>query len=190
MLSEDFLNKMMKDLRQVIIERKPLQHMTNLIKDIPKDEVVKIINCYPGNQQNHLTLLNLSFHFLHRTKTIKYSEFLLANGANPNLEFKQSSEMLFNNEMICTKTMTPIMFQSRIGNEKNVELLIKYGADIYKKDKSGKNSIDHAIEGKNIEVIKKLKNKKMMDVSRITKIFYNFSDLNDDCIQHIVSFCF
>ena len=39
MLSEDFLNKMMKDLRQVIIERKPLQHMTNLIKDIPKDEV-------------------------------------------------------------------------------------------------------------------------------------------------------
>ena len=86
--------------------------------------------------------------------------------------------------------MTPIMFQSRIGNEKNVELLIKYGADIYKKDKNGKNSIDHAIEGKNIEVIKKLKNKKMMDVSRITKIFYNFSDLNDDCIQHIVSFCF
>ena len=91
--------------------------------------------------------------------------------------------------MICTKTMTPIMFQSRIGNVKNVDLLIKYGADIYKKDKNGKNSIDHAIEGKNIEVIRKLKKKKMMDYSRISIIFYNISNLNNDCIQNIVSFC-
>jgi ankyrin repeat protein len=188
MLSEDFFN-IGKELRQGIISQKPLQHMKNLLKNIPKDEVVKIINCYPGNQQSHLTLLNLSFHFRRRIAT-KYSEFLLANGANPNLEFKQSSEMLFNNEMICTKTMTPIMFQSRIGNVKNVDLLIKYGADIYKKDKNGKNSIDHAIEGKNIEVIRKLKKKKMMDYSRIAMIFYNISNLNNDCIQNIVSFCF
>jgi len=188
MLSEDFF-KIEKELRQGIISSKPLQHMKNLLKNIPKDEVVKIINCYPGNQQSHLTLLNLSFHFCGR-KTTKYSEFLLANGANPNLEFKQSSDMLFNNEMICTKTMTPTMFQSRIGNEKNVELLIKYGADIYKKDKNGKNSIDHAIEGENVEVIRKLKKEKRRDCSRITKIFYNISNLNNDCIQNIVSFCF
>ena len=187
MLSDEHFNKM-KELRMSIIKNDK-SNMTLLLNNLSKDEVVRIINCYPRNNQNHLTLLNLSLGY-DTSHDRKYTKFLLENGANPNLEFKKTYDEILDNKRFFKETMTAIMFESRIGNEKNVELLIKYGADIYKKDKNGKNSIDHAIEGQNVEVIRTLKKEKRRDCSRITKIFYNISNLNNDCIQNIVSFCF
>jgi hypothetical protein len=173
----------MKELRKVIIYGKPFQNMTDLVKNLSKDEVKTIINFYPRNTYSHLTLLNLSLTY-DKTPDRKYTKFLLENGANPNLEFKQTSS-----EMI-QKTMTPIMFESKIGNSENVDLLIKYGADVYKKDNNGKNSLDHAIEARNDSVIKKLKKKKRKDCSKIRNAIFDVSHLNYDCVKNILSFCF
>jgi len=162
-----------------------LQNMKKIIKNISINELEKIINSYPriNNKVNYLTMLNLSLN-LDRSYDRKYIKFLLENGADPNLEFNQTfSENI-------QETMTVTMLESRIGNNENISLLIKHGADIYKKDKNGKDCLDHAIEGKNINVIKKLKNKKRKDFLRIRRIFYNLSNLNNDCIRNIVSFCF
>ena len=171
------------ELRKAIIQKMPLQNMKNAIQNISKNELTKIINSYPRNYNNHLTMLNLSLTY-DKTSDRKYIKFLLENGADPNLEFKQTFSK------IIQETMTITMLESRIGCNQNICLLIKHGADIYKKDKNGKNSIDHAIEGNNTMVVKKLKMKKKKDVARMRKIFYNATNLNDDCIQTILSFCF
>jgi len=171
------------ELRKAIIRKMPLQDMKNAIQNISKNELTKIINSYPRNYNNHLTMLSISLTY-DNTSDRKYIKFLLENGADPNLEFKQTFST------IIQETMTITMLESRVGCSENVFLLIKYGADIYKKDKYGKNSIDHAIEGNNTSVVKKLKMKKKKDMARIRKIFYIVTSLNDDCIQTILSFCF
>ena len=48
------------ELRKAIIQKMPLQNMKNAIQNISKNELTKIINSYPRNYNNHLTMLNLS----------------------------------------------------------------------------------------------------------------------------------
>ena len=81
-------------------------------------------------------------------------ELLLKNGADPNLEFKSSTSEVF------VKDSTPFMIESQFGSAEIIDLMISYGANIYKKDVLGNDSLDYAIKSNNKTIVKKLKKKK------------------------------
>jgi hypothetical protein len=183
MLNENDIKNMpiISGLRKAIVRGESLKTIKKMVQHLSENEMKRIMNYHTIS--SHLTILNLSL-CMDKTYNRQYVIYLLENGADPNLEFEKTYSELIR------ETMTVTMLESRCGNVENIALLIKYGGDIYKKDKNGKNSLDHAIEGQNLDIIRKLKKKKRMDCLRIIKIFYKISNLNKDCIQHIVSFCF
>jgi hypothetical protein len=66
----------------------------------------------------------------------------------------------------------------------------KANKEIKEKILNQKEKLNILLTNLNANEFRKLKKKKRMDCLRIIKIFYKISNLNKDCIQHIVSFCF
>lgn len=175
----NILNKAEIEIRKVVVYKKPLKDLKRICTSLSKKDLQTVIN--RSNHNTNLTILNMSLS-MDKTYDRKYITFLLQNGADPNLEFPCStSEAL-------QKSFTPLMMESKYGTVKNISVLIQYGGNIYKKDINGKDALDHAIEGCNTLVIRKLKKKKRQDYNKVRNTLFKHSNLNEDCVKDIVSF--
>ena len=158
-------------LRKAIISNK-FKEIKNILYNLNYDDKIKIINYKHLN--SNLTILNLSI--LCDTSYNKQMVVLfLENGADPNLK---------------SNSKTVLMVESQHGTLKTNEILLKYGADPYLKDDEDKNSFDYVLKSKNQTIIKKFKKKKRSDFNKLKKIFYDISNLNDDCIKNVISYIY
>jgi len=167
-------------LRKAIINNK-FKEIKNILYSLNYDDKIKIINYIHYN--SNMTLLNLSINY-DKSYNKQIVILFLKNGADPNLKLKYTTSS------ILKKSKTLLMIESEFGTLKIVEILLKYGANSYLKDEEGKNSFYYAFKSKNHKIVKKFKKKKRNDFNKLKKIFYDISNINDDCIKNIISYIY
>ena len=98
-------------------------------------------------------------------KDYNKTEELLKKGANPDIG--RNTEKIY--YKINQETLkTPLMYAATLGDFKTVKLLIKYGANVNKKNKKGLSALIFAIDRKHHDIVyylyKKIKNKKAPEI--------------------------
>ena len=168
-----------KSLRRALV-RNDISVIESLTKTHPN-----IINFLIG--RNIITTLMIAFNTDH-TPGKQIVHLLIKRGIDVNC----LSSIYINDNC---ELKTPLMIEALFHNEINVNILLKNGADVHIRDKTGKTVLEQLIEKKDLnhvmsaKIIKMIKRKKSKDYYKFKRILYKASPcINDDCIRHISSF--
>ncbi|MGK5593755.1 MAG: ankyrin repeat domain-containing protein [Parachlamydiaceae bacterium] len=155
---EESLNRLkqlsISDLAKLFMQNVPLQHLKRAILTPPISTRQTFFNLKAANEALHIAV---------RNREVEVVKFLLSHGADANFSYQKGNTVLGLSIKQKTPRITQVLLQAKATidpdllhqaarkphNHKNIELLLKYGANVNHLDSDRNSAIFIAIKNKN-----------------------------------------